>query len=92
MNIKEIIYSAESPMFELRRCYEHANYIMEDILEDYFHMRVNPDDPKQHWMLAYKFKHNAVRAEIVFDALHEMQDKIYSLEQLFNKLAEGQEI
>lgn len=78
----------EEPLRLFRTYLDRMTYTMQDLVEGYFQ---NPDiDPnnKDDWRaLAYSFKRNATRAEIVDDAIAHLRGVISSLESIDRNVA-----
>lgn len=88
MDIREISMQLESPLFRMRKLIERAEYIMQDVLEDYFFME-EKDEHKLAVMLAYGFKRNGSKAEAVDDTLHLISAQLKALEELAKKVDEA---
>lgn len=88
MTPADIHEQLEEPLRLFRTYLDRMTYTMQDLVEGYFQ---NPDiDPnnKDDWRaLAYSFKRNATRAEIVDDAIAHLRGVISSLESIDRNVA-----
>ena len=81
MTPAEVHEQLEEPLRIFRTYLDRMTYTMQDLMEGYFqNPDINPDNKDDWWALAYSFKRNATRAEIVDDAIAHLRSVISSLE------------
>ena len=83
MTPAEVHKQLEEPLHLFRTYLDRMTYTMQDLMEGYFqNPDINPDNKDDWWALAYSFKRNATRAEIVDDAIAHLRSVISSLESI----------
>lgn len=88
MTPADIHEQLEEPLHLFRTYLDRMTYIMQDLVEDYFqNPDIDPNNKDDWWALAYSFKHNATRAEIVYDAIAHLRSVILSLESIDRNVA-----
>ena len=93
MTPADIHEQIEEPLHLFRTYLDRMTYIMQDLVEDYFqNPDIDPNNKDDWWALAYSFKRNATRAEIVEDAIAHLRSVISSLEFIDRNVAALTEI
>ena len=93
MTPADIHEQLEEPLHLFRTYLDRMTYIMQDLVEDYFqNPDIDPNNKDDWWALAYSFKRNATRAEIVEDAIAHLRSVISSLEFIDRNVAALTEI
>lgn len=87
MDIHEISMQIEKPLFQLRKYIDQAEFIMQDVMEDYFYIEDNDKDLA--FILTYGFRRAGAKAGVVDDVLHYMNAQIKALEALAGKIDEA---
>lgn len=72
----------EGPLNEIRRWRVNADYLAQDIIDDYFDPTYDSDETKA-MHLAYDHERNAARMDMLYEALYKIR---LSLEALDSKL------
>ena len=89
MNNQELLLQIEEPLLQIRTQINHARVIMQDIMIGYFHdIDKNPNTDEGRMWIARAFKPTCYRAEIVEDAICQIDAELQALELIANKLNE----
>lgn len=88
MTPADIHEQLEEPLHLLRTYLDRMTYTMQDLVDGYFqNPDIDPNKKEDWWALAYSFKRNATRAEIVDDAIAHLRSVIFSLESIDRNVA-----